>query len=171
MEKQQILVALVENKMGVLNRISSLFRRRRFNIDSLNVGRTENPDLSRMTIVVNADDTNVEQVIKQLYKIIDVVKVSNVTFDETVIRETLLFKLHATKNTRTEVLQFSEAFRAKTVDISSDSLMLELTARPEKINQFIEVMRHFGIKEMVRTGATVLNRGRSGEVKLKNHAS
>jgi len=167
MEKQHILVALVENKLGVLNRISSLFRRRRFNIDSLNVGRTENPDLSRMTIVVNAEDTNVEQVIKQLYKIIDVVKVSNVTFDETVIRETLLLKLHTTKSTRTEVLQFSEAFRAKTVDICPNSLMLELTAQPKKVDQFIEVMKHFGIKEMVRTGATVLNRGRSGEVKLK----
>lgn len=161
MHQKHILVALVENKMGVLNRISSLFRRRQFNIESLNVGTTEDPGLSRMTIVVDASKTNVEQVIKQLYKIIHVLKVSDVTKDETVLRETLLLKIHATKSTRAEVLQFGTVFRAKPVDISMDSVMFELTAHPEKVERFIETMRPFGIKEMVRTGVTVMNRGQS----------
>jgi acetolactate synthase-1/3 small subunit len=167
MAQKHILVALVENKSGVLNRISSLFRRRRFNIDSLNVGRTENPDLSRMTIVVDGATTNVEQVIKQLYKIINVLKVSDVTYDETVIRETILLKVHATKSNRSEIMQFAEVFRAKAIDISPDSLIYELTSKPDKVESFIETMRPFGIKEMVRTGVTVMNRGRSGEVKVK----
>ncbi|QQS59226.1 acetolactate synthase small subunit [Candidatus Peregrinibacteria bacterium] len=167
MNQHHILVALVENKSGVLNRISSLFRKRRFNIDSLNVGRTENPDVSRMTIVVDGSKTNVEQVIKQLYKIINVLKVSDVTHDETVIRETILLKIHATKSTRAEVMQFSDVFRAKAVDISPDCLIFELTSRPQKIEAFIEAMRPFGIKEMVRTGVTSMNRGKSGEIKIK----
>ncbi len=167
MSHQHVLVALVENKSGVLNRVSSLFRKRQFNIDSLTVGRTENPDLSRMTIAVDGSKTNVEQVIKQLYKIVNVLKVSNVTQDETVIRETLLIKVHATKSLRTEVLQFGDVFRAKTVDISPDALIFELTTRPAKIDAFIEAMRPFGIREMVRTGVTAMNRGKSGEVKVK----
>jgi acetolactate synthase-1/3 small subunit len=167
MSHQHILVALVQNKSGVLNRISSLFRRRQFNIDSLNVGRTENPDVSRMTIVVNGNNAEVEQVIKQLYKIINVLKVSNVTQDDTVIRETLLIKIHATKSNRAEVLQFANVFRAKAVDISPDALIFELTSRPAKVEAFIEAMQPFGIKEMVRTGVTVMNRGKSGEVKTK----
>ncbi len=171
MSQQHILVALVENKSGVLNRISSLFRKRKFNIDSLNVGRTENPDVSRMTIVVDGSNTNVEQVIKQLYKIINVLKVSDVTHDETVIRETLLIKVHATKSNRAEVLQFANVFRAKPVDIAPDSMIFELTTRPAKIEAFIDAIYPFGIKEMVRTGVTSMNRGRSGEIKLKEQKS
>jgi acetolactate synthase-1/3 small subunit len=167
MSHQHILVALVENKSGVLNRISSLFRKRQFNIDSLNVGRTENPNLSRMTIVVDGSKTNVEQVIKQLYKIINVLKVSNVTHDETLVRETLLMKVHATHGNRSEVLQFSNVFRAKAIDIAPDSIIFEITTRPKKIEAFIEAMRPFGIKEMVRTGVTVMNRGKSGEIQTK----
>ena len=161
----QILVALVENKSGVLNRVASLFRKRQFNIDSLTVGRTEDDAISRMTIAVDGSKTNVEQVIKQLYKIVNVLKVSNVTNDETVIRETLLIKVHATKSTRTEVLQYADVFRAKTVDISPETLMFELTSRPAKIDAFVEAMRPFGIREMVRTGVTAMNRGKSGEVR------
>lgn len=164
---QHILVALVQNKSGVLNRISSLFRRRQFNIDSLNVGRTEDPHVSRMTIVVNGNNAEVEQVIKQLYKIINVLKVSNVTQDDTVIRETLLIKVHATKNNRAEVLQFANVFRAKAVDIAPDALIFELTSRPAKVEAFTDAIKPFGIKEMVRTGVTVMNRGKSGEVKPK----
>lgn len=167
MLEKHILVALVENKSGVLNQIASLFRKRRFNIESLNVGRTENEGVSRMTIVVDTTKTNVEQVIKQLYKIISVLKVSDVTQDEVVLRETVLLKMHATKTNRGEILQFAGVFRAKAIDISADSLIFELTAMPDKIDAFVEILRPFGIKEMVRTGATVMNRGRSGEVKPK----
>lgn len=167
MNSQHILVALVENQSGVLNRVASLFRKRQFNIDSLTVGRTENPEISRMTIAVDGSKTNVEQVIKQLYKIVNVLKVSNVTFDETVIRETVLVKVHATRSSRGEVLQFAEVFRAKAIDISADSLIFEMTSRPKKIEAFIEAIRPFGIKEMVRTGVTAMNRGKSGEVKVK----
>ncbi len=167
MSEKHILVALVENKSGVLNQIASLFRKRRFNIESLNVGRTENEGISRMTIVVDASTTNVEQVIKQLYKIISVLKVSDVSDDEVVLRETVLLKIHATKTNRGEILQFSEVFRAKAIDISADAMIFELTAEPPKIEAFVEILRPFGIKEMVRTGATVMNRGRSGEIKTR----
>lgn len=163
----QILVALVEDSPGVLARISSLFSRRRFNIISLTVGQTERKGISRMTISVDATSTNVEQVIKQMYKIVNVLKVSDVTKDFTVIRETALVKVSATKSTRTEVLQMVEIFRAKVVDVSLDSLIVELSSHPEKINSFIELVSSFGIKELVRTGATVMNRSKSGEIKLK----
>lgn len=163
----QILVALVEDHPGVLARISSLFSRRRFNIISLTVGQTERKGLSRMTVTVDATSTNVEQVIKQMYKIVNVLKVSDVTKDFTVIRETALVKVSATKSTRTEVLQMVEIFRAKVVDVSLDSLIVELSSHPDKINSFIELVSSFGIKELVRTGATVMNRSKSGEIKLK----
>lgn len=165
--QQHILVALVQNKSGVLNRVASLFRKRRFNIDSLNVGKTEDENISRMTMVVDGTNTNVQQVIKQLYKIIEVIKVSDVTKDETLIRETVLIKVHATSSTRTEVLQFATVFRAKAIDIAPDSVVFEITSRPEKVEAFIETIHPFGIKEMVRTGVTVMNRGRSGEIKVK----
>jgi len=167
MQKQHILVALVQNKSGVLNRVASLFRKRRFNIDSLNVGKTERDDISRMTIVVDGRSTDVQQVIKQLYKIVEVLKVSDVTNDETLVRETILIKVHAVTSSRTEVLQFADVFRAKAIDISADTIVFELTSRPKKVEAFLEIMRPFGIKEMVRTGVTVMNRGRSGEVKIK----
>jgi len=163
MTEQQVLVALVNNKVGVLNRVSSLFRRRRFQICSLTVGETENKNTSRMTIVVEG---NAEQVIKQLYKIIDVIKVSNVTDDEVILRDTLLIKVSATNSTRLEILDFAKVFKAKSIDISPNSLVFELTAQPETLDAFVEDMRRFGIKEMVRTGVTAMNRGRSGEIKL-----
>lgn len=166
-KKIQILVALVEDHPGVLHRIASLFSRRRFNIISLTVGQTERKGLSRMTIVVDANSTNVEQVIKQMYKIVNVLKVSDVSKDATVIRETALIKINATKSNRTEVLQMVDIFRAKVVDVTLNSLIVEISSRPDKINSFIELASSFGIKELVRTGATVMNRGKSGEIKLK----
>ena len=163
----QILVALVEDSPGVLTRISSLFSRRRFNIISLTVGQTERKGISRMTVAVDSTSTNVEQVIKQMYKIVNVLKVSDVTKDATVIRETALVKVSATKSNRTEVLQMVEIFRAKVVDVTLDSMIVELSSHPDKINSFIELVSSFGIKELVRTGVTVMNRGKSGEIKLK----
>ena len=166
-QKTHILVALVEDQPGVLNRVVSLFRRRRFNIASLTVGQTERKNIARMTIVVDSTSTNTEQVIKQMYKIINVLKVSDVTNDATVTRELALIKINATKSNRTEILQIVEIYRAKVVDISLNSLMIEMTSQPSKIDSFIDLIRGFGIKELVRTGATVMNRGRSGEVKIK----
>jgi len=163
----QILVALVEDHPGVLTRISSLFSRRRFNIISLTIGQTERQGISRMTVVVDSSSTNVEQVIKQMYKIVNVLKVSNVTKDATVVRETALIKVNATKSNRTEVLQMVEIFRAKVVDVTLDSLIVEMSSHPDKINSFIDLISPFGIKEFVRTGATVMNRGKSGEIKIK----
>lgn len=163
----QILVALVEDHPGVLHRIASLFSRRRFNIVSLTVGQTERKGISRITVVIDSISTNVEQVIKQMYKIVNVLKVSNVTNDAAVIRETALIKISATKSTRTEVLQIVEIFRAKVVDVTLDSLIVEMSSDPDKINSFVEIVSSFGIKELVRTGATVMNRGKSGEIKVK----
>lgn len=156
----RILVALVENRTGVLNRITSLFRKRNFNIDSLSVGRTDKDDISRMTIVIKDSETNIEQVIKQLYKIVNVIKVSDVTKDEKVVRETLLIKVSATKSKRSEVLQFTGVFKGKIIDINHESAIIELTSRPEKVESFIDIMKSFGIKEMVRTGAITMNRGK-----------
>ncbi len=163
----QILVALVEDHPGVLHRISSLFSRRRFNIISLSIGQTERKGISRMTVVVDSSSTNVEQVTKQMYKIVNVLKVSNVTKDATVIRETALIKISATKSTRTEILQIVEIFRGKVVDVTLDSLIVEMSSKPDKINSFVDLVSSFGIKELVRTGATIMNRGKSGEVKVK----
>jgi len=160
MKKEHILVALVENKSGVLNQITSLFRKRRFNIESFNVGRTDDPRISRMTIVVDATATNVEQVIKQLYKIISVLKVSDVTGDQIVLRETILVKVHAPAKVRAEIFPVADAFHAKIIDISVDSLIFELTATPEKSKSFLEILRPFGIKEMVRSGMTAMSRGK-----------
>jgi acetolactate synthase I/III small subunit len=153
------LVALMEDKPGVLNRVVSLFRRRGFNIESLSVGHTETPDISRMTIVVNSDNTFVEQVGKQLYRLIEVLKVSDVTEDPHVARELVLVKVHANASRRGEVSSLAEVFGARVVDVGHDSLMLELTSSPDKIDNFVELVRPFGIKEMVRTGRVAMVRG------------
>ena len=165
--KHRILVALVENKTGVLNRVSSLFRRRKFNIRSLTVGETEREGISRMTIVVDSAKTNVDQVIKQMYKIINVLKVSDITNDHCVKRELALIKVFAKKESRAEIMQIVDIFRAKIVDVAAESLMIETTGNTKKIDSLLGLVRKFGIKEMVRTGITAMNRGVSGEVKLR----
>ena len=153
------LVALMEDKPGVLNRVVSLFRRRGFNIDSLAVGHTETPSISRMTIVVDSDNTFVEQVGKQLYRLIEVLKVSDVTADPHVARELVLVKVHAPAPRRGDISSLAEVFGARVVDVAHDSLMLELTASPDKIDSFVELVQPFGIKEMVRTGRVAMVRG------------
>jgi len=152
------LVALVEDKPGVLSRVAGLFRRRNFNIESLTVGHTETPDISRMTIVVGEGDAIVEQVIKQLYKLINVTKVLDVTHEQTVIRELSLIRVHATASTRAEIIQFAEVFGAKIVDLSLDSVMLEITGEEDKVDALYRLLRPFGIKEMVRTGSVAMLR-------------
>lgn len=156
------LVALVEDRPGVLNRIVGLFSRRAFNIESLTVGHTDLPNISRMTIVVDGTDHDVEQVVKQLYKVIDVLKVSDVTHDRTVVRELALVKVTATRDTRSEIMQVVDIYRAKIVDVASNSLVVETTGPEEKIDSLIGLLRPFGIKELVRTGRVAMVRSAAG---------
>jgi len=149
----------VENKPGVLARVSSLFARRGYNIESLAVGPTENEDTSRMTIVVSGEDIVIEQVTKQLNKLIDVLKVSDITTSPTVGRELALIKVEATTQTRAEIIQIADIFRAKIVDISPKTVIVEVTGEEEKIKAIEELLKKFGIKELVRTGKVVLVRG------------
>jgi len=160
------VVALVENHPGVLNRVASLFRRRGFNIDSLTVGRTDLPRVSRMTIVVDGANTMVEQVVKQLYKVIDVLKVSDVSDDSIVARELVLLKVNATASTRAEIMQIVDIYRAKIVDVAQDSVMVEVTGNEDKVESLVQLLKRFGIKEMVRTGRVAMVRGASGVTKL-----
>ncbi len=156
------LVALVEDKPGVLNRMASLFRRRSFNIESIAVGHSELPHLSRMTIVVNGSTDMVEQVRKQLDKIIDVVKVSDITEGDMIARELALIKVKATSTTRSEIMQIVDIFRANIVDVASDSVTIEVTGDEEKINSLFNLLRSFGIKEVARTGRIAMVRGSQG---------
>ena len=153
------LVALVEDKPGVLNRMASLFRRRGFNIESIAVGRSELPHLSRMTIVVNGTATMVEQVRKQLDKVIDVVKVSDITEGDMVARELALIKVKASSATRSEIMQIVDIFRANIVDVASDSVTIEVTGDEEKIDSLFNLLRGFGIREVARTGRIAMTRG------------
>lgn len=156
------LVALVEDRPGVLNRVASLFRRRSFNIESIAVGHAEQPDLSRMTIVVEGDTAKVEQVRKQLDKVIEVVKIVDITEEDIVARELALIKVKATASTRSEIIQIVDIFRANIVDVASDSLIIEVTGDEEKINSLFNLLRGFGIKEIARTGRIALTRGGAG---------
>ncbi len=166
---QHTLVALVENQPGVLQRVANLFSRRGFNIESLAVGHTDTPERSRMTIVVNAEETQVDQVTKQLYKLINVLKVSDVTTDRTVDRELALIKVNATASTRAEIAQVVDIFRARIVDLARDSLTVEVTGESEKIDSIVGLLRPFGLKEMVRTGRISMTRG-SGAIGVNGSA-
>lgn len=153
------LVALVADKPGVLNRMASLFRRRGFNIESIAVGRSEIPNLSRMTIVVDGTTSSVEQVRKQLDKVIDVIKVTDITGPKTVARELALIKVNSSRQTRSEIMQIVDIFRAKMVDVAADSITVEVTGDEDKVNALYELLRPFGIKELTRTGRVALTRG------------
>ena len=157
------LVALVEDKPGVLNRVASLFRRRGFNIQSLAVGSSEQPGLSRMTIVVADDVGTVEQVRKQLDKLINVVKVSDITDEEMVSRELALIKVRASAETRSEIMQIVDIFRANIVDVALHSVTVEATGDEDKVESLIRLLRGFGIKEISRTGRIALTRGATRE--------
>lgn len=158
------LSALVENKPGVLNRVANMFRRRAFNIESIAVGPSEIPGLSRMTIVVDGTATAVEQVRKQLDKIIEVVKITEVADPNPVAREMALIKVKTTPANRSEIIQLADIFRANIVDVASDSLIVEVTGDRDKVNSLIELYRAFGILELARTGCVALPRG---EIKAK----
>jgi len=161
------LVALVEDKPGVLNRMASLFRRRSFNIESIAVGHSELPHLSRMTIVVDGAATMVEQVRKQLDKVIDVVKVSDITEGDMIARELALIKVKATSATRSEIMQIVDIFRANIVDVASDSVTIEVTGDEEKINSLSNLLHNFGVKEVARTGRIAMTRGSQGALQVE----
>ncbi len=156
---QHTLIALVEDRPGVLNRVSSLFRRRAFNIDSLTVGRTDQPGISRMTIVMDSDNASAERVTSYLYKLINVIHIEDVTSRPSVSRDLAMIKVSVTQANRTEIIQLVDVFRARIVDVANDSLIIEITGDEEKINGFVEVLRPYGIVEMVRTGIVSMLRG------------
>ncbi|MEA4907195.1 MAG: acetolactate synthase small subunit [Anaerolineaceae bacterium] len=153
------LVALVEDKPGVLNRVASLFRRRAFNIESLTVGHTETPGVSRMTIVVDTDDTNTERLVAYLYKLVNVIQVFDLTKVPSVTRDLAMIKVNASPENRTHVMQVVDVFRARIVDVANNSLIIEITGDEEKIEGFVDVLRPLGIIEMARTGLVTMARG------------
>lgn len=153
------LSVLVENHAGVLSRVAGLFSRRGFNIDSLAVGVTENPDVSRMTIVVDGDEYTVEQVSKQLNKLIDVIKLKKLEQSESVSRELALIKVAATASTRSEIIQIVGIFRANIVDVSKSTLTIEISGSADKVGALEDMLKQFGIKEIVRTGTIAIERG------------
>lgn len=155
-----IISVSVFNRPGVLTRIAGLFSRRNFNIDSLNVGETENPDISRMTIAVNGDEKTLEQVTKQLNKLIDVIKITEIDKENIVERDLALIRVSCSTSERSQIIQIADTFRAKIVDVASDSLLVEVTGTEDKIEAMIEIYRDFGIKEIVRTGIIALSRGK-----------
>lgn len=156
---QHTLIALVEDKPGVLNRVASLFRRRAFNIESLTVGHTEQPGVSRMTIVLDNNQTNAQRVTANLYKQVNVIQVADLADQPLVSRDLALIKVTACPERRSEIMQLVEVYRSRIVDVTNDSLIIEITGDEEKIDSFLEVLRPFGILEMVRTGVVAMGRG------------
>ncbi len=156
---RHLISVIVENKPGVLARVASLFSRRGFNIESLTVGVTEDPTLSRMTIVSNGDDSTLEQIVKQLHKLIDTIKVIDLPKEASVKRELVLIKVESSSKTRAEIVQIADVFRSKIVDVGENTLTIEITGEEGKIEAFINLMKKFGIKELVRTGKVALHRG------------
>jgi acetolactate synthase-1/3 small subunit len=156
---QYTISALVANKSGVLMRVSSLFSRRAYNIDSLSVCATEDPTLSRMTIVLNGDDYILGQMMKQMDKLIDVKKIIHVDESDAIFRELLLLKVNAPAEKRAEIYQICEIFRAKVDDLYPTSMVIELTGESRKLDGFINMVKDYGILEMARTGVTAISRG------------
>jgi acetolactate synthase-1/3 small subunit len=155
------LVALVEDKPGVLTRVASLFRRRAFNIESLTVGHTDRKGISRMTVVVNSSETDAERVASNLHKLINVIEVTDLAEAPAVVRDLALIKVSAPANRRAEIMQLVDVFRARIVDVANDSLIVETTGDEDKIDSFVDVLRPFGILELVRTGVVAMARGTS----------
>ncbi len=168
-EMKQTLVALMEDKPGVLNRVSGLFRRRNYNIESLSVGHSETPGISRMTIVLHGDDRAVDQVVKQLEKLINVTAVMNVSQQPTVIRELALIKVKAAPGTRTEIMELTNVFRARVVDVGAETLTIEITGPEDRVNSLIGLLRPYGIEELARSGRLAMVRG--GNDSGSNHSN
>ena len=158
-QRRHVLVAIVNNRPGVLNRVASLMRARNFNIESLAVSHLDDPEISRMTITLRGDDVNVEQAAKQLYKLIDVLKVQDVTDDPTVQHELVLVKVRATDRNRGELISIVEMYKARIVDMAPESVIVETTGTETEVDALIALLRGYGIKELVRTGTVVMSRG------------
>jgi len=159
-EEMRIISAVVEHRPGVLHSVSNMFRRRGFNIESISVGVAEQQDLARMTITIRGDEGTVEQVVKQLKKLIDVVKVSILDPTSTVTRELALIKVSTSDaRVRSDVINYTEIFKGHVVDVAHESLVVEITGDSDKINAFVDLMKPFGVKEIARTGITALPRG------------
>ncbi len=153
------LSVLVENKPGVLARIAGLFSRRGFNIDSLAVGPTEHPEVSRMTIVVNVEDSPLEQVTKQLNKLVEVIKIVELDGGASVSRELLLVKLKADASTRGQVLEVVQLFKAKVVDVATDAVTVQVVGNADKLDDFLRIVEPFGVRELVQSGVVAIGRG------------
>ncbi|MEM7114507.1 MAG: acetolactate synthase small subunit [Chloroflexota bacterium] len=156
---RQTLIATVENKPGVLNRVASLFRRRNINIDSLNVGRTENPEVSRMTFSVDSDQADARKVEANLYKLVNVIDVVDVTGQSAVLRELALIKVEAPSEKRSEILSLVNIFNADVVDVGSDTMIIQLTASESRVDSMLQLLRPVGILEIMRTGHVAMMRG------------
>lgn len=156
---RHVLVAIVLNRPGVLNRVASLMRARNFNIESLAVSHTDQPDISRMTITLRGDDVAVEQVSKQLYRLIDVLKVQDFSGEPTVEHELALIKVRASDTTRAEIIKVAELYRARLVDITEGSVIVEAAGSEAEVDAVVALLRSYGIKELVRTGTVVMARG------------
>ncbi len=156
---QHTFVVYVEDKPGVLNRVASLFRRRNFNIESLTVGHTDRAGVSRMTFVVEADDHTARRIEANLYKLVNVLRVEDISLQPTVIRDLALIKVRADDQTRPSILQVVDVFRGRIVDVANESVIVEITGDEEKIEGILEVLRPYGIIEMVRTGTVAMRRG------------
>lgn len=158
--RTHIISALVLHKPGVLQRVAGLFTRRGFNIENITVGTSEQEELARMTIIARGDEKVLEQITKQLNKLIDVIKVRDLEPENTVERELCLIKVHApTERVRSEVIQYANIFRGRIIDVSPETLTVEITGTPDKIEALIDLLRAFGIKEIARTGPTAISRG------------
>ena len=153
------IVALVENKPGVLNKVASKWRQRGFNIESLTVGHSEIAGLSRMTFTVDGTNIDVEQVTKQLFKVVEVVQIQDITHEPVAAREFAMMKIACTPAQRGEILEIAEIFRAKIIDVGQDSLILETTGTEDKVDAIIEILRPYGFRELVRTGRVAMLRG------------
>lgn len=156
------VIAWLEDKPGVLNRVVSLFRRRNFNIESLTVGHSETPGISRLTFVVNGDDRMVDQAVKQLYKLVNVTRVEDITDKPAVVREMALIRVKVDGQTRAEIMQIVDIYRQQIVDVSLDAVVIQAVGTEERINSLIELLSNYPILEMVRTGAVAMTRGHVG---------
>lgn len=172
--KRHTIIAWMEDKPGVLNRVAGLFRRRNFNIESLAVGHSETPGISRMTFVARGTDRDMRQIQTQLDKLINVTNIEDVTYQPAVMRELALIKISANSATRAEVMQLVDIYRASIVDVNMDSLIIQIVGKENQVDSLIDLLSHFGIQEMVRTGRVAMVRGSSakkteGETAVPTH--
>lgn len=166
---KRTIIAWMEDKPGVLSRVAGLFRRRNFNIESLTVGHSETPGISRMTFVVDGDDRQIHQVQAQLFKLINVTAIEDVTNEPTVVRELALIKVRATSGNRAEIIQLVDIYRANIVDVDVDSLIIQIAGSEERIDSLVKLLSNFGILEMVRTGQVAMVRGSNAKTPIRHN--